>query len=104
MFICFYEPRVPMIRSVVILTMLLFLVGAIHAAETNVSNSTSQTPDMNLTNLTNSTNTTGTFNQTDENATPALKTEKPVYKQMIGSILPADFKDPEPRTFTSSGC
>ena len=78
--------------------------------------------DQNLTNQMVSNNTTSTLNLTPpgsinnltttplENLTPSEKsvgaetTAKPVYKQSIGSVYPADYKEPEARTFTSSSC
>ncbi len=110
-----------MIRTIALLTCIAMLFGAVIAEDTNsTTNSTS-----NLTNATNAsqnlTNTTGTADKLADSSslklkgsTSALKsssqagaqvtsaaTQKPVYKESVGSVYEADYQEPQPMTFTS---
>ncbi|WP_319579550.1 hypothetical protein [uncultured Methanospirillum sp.] len=110
-----------MIRTVALLTCIVMLFGAVIAEDTNsTTNSTS-----NLTNatnisqtLTNTTiaadNLTNSSSLTTEGGAPDMNgsnqataqvapaaTQKPVYKQSVGSVYEADYQEPQPMTFTS---
>jgi hypothetical protein len=115
-----------MIRVPVLFIMFILLAGAAMAAEMNVTNNTTLTGELNLTSLTNLTpfsNASVALNETageDPNLTQAgqgnasaagadavvaeTTPAKPVYRQSIGSTFSAGYKEPEARTFTSSGC
>jgi hypothetical protein len=109
-----------MIRVPVLFTCLFLLAGTAIADEMNITDNTTQMGDQNLTNLAFSDNTTEVLNLTvigesnSANITPGEnltssekavdKPAKPVYKLSIGSVYSADYKEPEPMTFTSSGC
>ncbi|MFH0968626.1 MAG: hypothetical protein V1862_13170 [Methanobacteriota archaeon] len=112
-----------MIRIPLLITFLCLLAGAVMADEMNISNNSTQTGNQTFMNLTFNSNATDAFNLTSagdqtlsnmtsgENITNSKKMvaaeetpAKPVYKQSIGSVYPPDFKEPEPRVFTSSGC
>lgn len=81
----------------------------IHITDTNRSAlspfSLNQSADMG-TNLT-ANETESVQNQSEMNATDkkaASPTPTPVYKLSIGSVYSADYKEPQPRVFTYSGC
>nr|WP_319538993.1 hypothetical protein [uncultured Methanospirillum sp.] len=110
-----------MIRTVALLTCIVMLFGAVIAEDTNsTTNSTSNlTNATNISqtltnatiaadNLTNSSSLTAEggaldmngSNQATAQVTPAA-TQKPVYKQSVGSVYEADYQEPQPMTFTS---
>lgn len=120
-----------MIREVMFILCILSLASAVIAEESeqtvnssgieeqmplnitdSVVNTTSNSTISNGSALINGTITTYP-NQTSEGNTPvssdtphrATKTEeKPVYTLSIGSVYSSDYTEPQPRTFTSSGC
>ena len=101
-----------MIRVPVLFACLFVLACTAMADEMNITNNTTQVRDQNLTNLTFSDNTTEVLNLSNmtpgENLTSSEKAVdkpvKPVYKLSIGCVYSPDYKEPEPMTFTSSGC
>jgi hypothetical protein len=113
-----------MMRNLICITALILLTSVVLADENLIINDTPDSIDVNMTNMTGvgnyspeagnftaaekliQTNETAYANQTsvEENVTPQMTPEKPVYTRSIGSVYSADYQEPQPRTFSYSGC